>query len=116
MYQNFIGIDIGKNDFFVGTYGKKQVDSYSNSTKGFMEFEQQYREHLSTALVVLETTGGYEKAIIRFLQMRACAVHRANTKKVKHFIRSYGQLGKSDAIDALGLAHYAYEQHASLAL
>ena len=116
MYQNFIGIDIGKSDFFIALHGQKKVNSYTNDDKGFMEFEKKYHQDLSTSLVILETTGGYEKALIRFLQAKDHAVHRANTKKVKHFIRSYGQLGKSDTIDSLALANYGYERHSSLAL
>jgi len=55
-------------------------------------------------------------SLIRFLQSRKYAVHRANTRKVKSFIRSYGQLGKSDRMDAVQIARYARERHSSLEL
>jgi transposase len=42
--------------------------------------------------------------------------HRADARKVKAFIRSYGVLGKTDAIDARQLARYANERHTQLAL
>lgn len=116
MYQNFIGIDIGKNTFYVGLHGQKETHSYPNSSQGFKQFVENYQPFLIHSLVVLETTGGYEKALIAFLQKRELAVHRAHTKNVKRFIQSYGKLGKSDAIDALGLAHYAQERHQSLSL
>ena len=38
------------------------------------------------------------------------AVHRANTRKVKDFIRSFGNRAKTDALDALALALYGYER------
>lgn len=41
-------------------------------------------------------------------------VHRANTRKVKHFIYSYGHGAKTDALDAKALALYGYERHAGL--
>jgi len=116
MYQDFIGIDIGKQHFYVGLYGQKETHSYTNTLEGFKQFLHHYQASLPHALLVLETTGGYEKALIAFLQKRELAVHRAHTKNVKRFIQSYGKLGKSDAIDALGLAHYAHERHQSLAL
>ncbi len=42
--------------------------------------------------------------------------HRADARKVKAFIRSYGVLGKTDDIDAKQLALYANERHTQLAL
>ena len=116
MYQTFIGIDIGKDEFCVGIYPSSQASSYRNNKQGFTEFYEAYQAVLKEGLVVLETTGGDELALIYFLQDKQCAVHRANTRKVKYFIRSHGQLGKSDAIDALGLAHYGAERHTSLVL
>lgn len=49
-------------------------------------------------------------AILTVLAAKNIASHRADTRKVKSFIRSFGQKGKTDKIDALGLAHYAYER------
>jgi transposase len=43
-------------------------------------------------------------------------VHRSDTLKLKAFIRSFGTLGKSDAIDAAKLAAYGHERWASLPL
>lgn len=114
MYQNFIGIDIGKSQVYVAIYASKEVQVYDNTTEGFHSFFSTHQRLLETALVILETTGGYEMALIRFLQRKGCSVHRANTRKVKHFVRSYGQLGKSDAIDAKALAHYGKERQAHL--
>ena len=116
MYQKFIGIDIGKLDFFVSVYGAREVKTYANSAEGFLLFNEDYQSVLSQGLAILETTGGYEMPLVRYLLDNQYAVHRANTRKVKHFIRSYGQLGKSDSIDAQGLAHYGRERHEHLAL
>lgn len=114
MYQNFIGIDIGKDSFFVALHGQKTVTSFPNSMRGFNSLCKTYCAELSEALCIIETTGGYEVALINHLQANGYTVHRANTRKVKHFIRSYGQLGKSDTIDALALAHYGSERKDSL--
>ena len=43
------------------------------------------------------------------------AAHRADARKVKAFIRSFGTLGKTDAIDAMALARYGQERHAQFA-
>lgn len=44
------------------------------------------------------------------------AVHRANTRKVKHFICSYGNSSKTDRLDAKALARYGYERGSILGL
>jgi len=116
MYHSFIGIDIGKEEFFVAVHGRKKVVSFPNNKEGFTQFTTQFEKELHASLTVLETTGGYEMALIRHLQSGGYDVHRANTRKVKSFIRSHGKLGKSDNIDALMLALYGLERHASLPL
>lgn len=73
-----------------------------------------YNSQLKQGLVVLETTGGYENNLVKFLHQIQIAVHIANTRIVKIFIRSTGKLGKSDIIDALGLARYGHDRHNNL--
>lgn len=111
MYQNFIGIDISKVDFVVAVHGKSEVKSFANTREGFEEFVISYKDELSDSLSILETTGGYELGLARYLKGKGMKVHRANTRKVKHFIRSYGVLGKSDSLDAKGLANYGAERY-----
>lgn len=116
MYQKFLGIDIGKHDFYAAIHGQKEVNRYPNTSKGFINFYKTHKNDLKNALVVLETTGGYEIELIKFMLAKKCLIHRADTRKVKSFIRSYGKLGKSDVIDAVALAQYSHERHASLEL
>ena len=114
MYQHFIGIDISKDNFSAAQQGKNEAKIFLNNPAGFAEFCEYYQKILPRSLVVLETTGGYELALIRYLQAKQFAVHRANARKVKYFIRSYGRVAKTDAIDAIGLAQYAFERHSAL--
>lgn len=116
MYHFFVGIDIGKDNFIVAVHGEKKAVSFLNNKKGFVKFCKEYQQILSKSLIVLETTGGYEIDLIHHLQSKKYLIHRANTRKVKSFMRSYGTLGKSDTIDAFGLALYSYERHARLEL
>lgn len=108
MYHNFIGIDISKATFVVAQYGEKGTHTFDNNPKGFEEFFQKYGNVLLESLVILETTGGYEMALIRHLLPKNIPIHRANARKVKYFIRSLGNEAKTDAIDAGGLARYGY--------
>lgn len=113
-YQAFMGIDIGKHEFVVAVFGNKKAETYTNDFAGFSKLFKDYFHILRHSLVVLETTGGYENDLILFLIERNIIVHRADTKKVKNFIRSYGQKAKTDKIDALSLAIYAHERQSTL--
>jgi len=113
-YQSFIGIDIGKNEFVAAVFGNRETKSYANDLSGFSKLFKDYYHILKTSLVVLETTGGYENNLTLFLIEKNITVHRADTRKVKSFIRSYGQKAKTDKIDALALATYAHERQATL--
>lgn len=115
-YSTFLGMDIGKSEVFVGKYGTKSTTSFPNSPTGFNKFFKTYNTELSNAFVVLETTGGYEKLFLDALLDKNIAVHRANTRHVKSFIRSWGTLGKSDALDAQALALYGHDRHQRLVL
>jgi transposase len=116
MYQNFIGIDISKNTFSVASHCADTAHNFSNDTAGFKSFLKTYKPYLSKTLFILETTGGYELELIRYLQDKNLDVHRANTRKVKYFIKSLGIIGKSDSIDAKALAQYGVERHEKLDL
>lgn len=116
MYQHFIGIDIGKFEYVVNCFGQHTTYTFTNDLEGHTRLYGHLSEQLAHSLVVLETTGGYEMELIHFLQQHEVSVHRANTRQVKHFIRSWGQLGKSDAIDARALAAYGQQRHEKLAL
>lgn len=95
-YNNFIGIDIGKLNFVVGVHGSKKNKEYENSLEGIHCFIKEYRSLLATGLSILETTGGYEMRLLLILCGEGFSVHRANTRKVKNFIRSLGNGAKTD--------------------
>jgi len=114
LYKNFIGVDIGKSTFVVSLYGQKTTLDYENSSGGIAQFMQDHGETLSQALCVVETTGGYELAFVYTLMAQGYKVHRADTRKVKNFIRSFGGSAKTDALDAKALARYGFERHDKL--
>ena len=115
-YHTFIGIDIGKNNFVVAIHGQKEALEYANTPEGINQFLENYHPHFKDALCVLETTGGYELSLLYTLCNKKIAVHRADTRKVKSFIRSYGNTAKTDALDAKALAHYGKERERSIDL
>jgi transposase len=115
-YTSFIGIDIGKLTFFVTVYGQKSVKEYENNPSGISQFMKEFKKILPSSLCILETTGGYEMRLLLALCANRYAIHRANTRHVKNFIRSYGNKAKTDRLDAQHLALYGFERASSLAL
>lgn len=115
-YHNFIGIDIGKFNFIVAVHVQKNTQEYENNLSGINQFLEDYSDILKKGLSIIETTGGYEIELLYTLCSNKFAVHRADTRKVKNFIRSYGNSAKTDKLDAKALALYGFERHEKLAL
>lgn len=110
LYNNFIGIDIGKFTFVSAIYGNKQTKEYKNNKEGISVFIKDHQSIIGNSLCILETTGGYEMELLITLCKQGFKVHRANTRKVKNFIRSFGNEAKTDALDAKALALYGFER------
>jgi transposase len=87
IYHNFIGIDIGKFNFVVAVYNRKETKEFENNPEGIANFLEHYNSILKESLCILETTGGYEIELLMILCNKNIPVHRANTRKVKNFIR-----------------------------
>lgn len=112
-YLRFIGCDVGKASIVVHDSGNGAISTLANHPKELAAFIGTLDE---TCLVICEATGGYEAALLDAAVQVGIAAHRADARKVKAFIRSFGTLGKSDAIDARALARYGGERQAHLAL
>jgi transposase len=97
----FIGCDVGKATVVV-------FDSHTGRTRTVPNERDALSELMAafdpTCLVVCESTNGYEAPLLRAALNAGCPAHRACARKVKAFIRSFGTLGKTDAIDAHALA------------
>ncbi len=114
LYTNFIGIDIGKFSFVAATHGQKHTKEYDNTPNGIAKFVVEYQHLLQNSIV--EPTGGYELLFIDNVIAQGFKVHRANTRKVKSFIRSFGNDAKTDVLDARALAKYGFERQDKLEL
>ena len=114
-YNNYVGIDIGKFEFVVHVLGVKETKTYANDEAGIGRFIEKNKEVLLDGLSILEVTGGYEMQLLLRLCEEGFNVHRANTRKVKNFIRSYSNGAKTDKLDAKALALYGSERFKVLA-
>jgi transposase len=108
----FIGCDVGKASIVAFDSRDRRTITIPNRPEDLALFAASL-DH--TCLVICEATGGYEAALLNAVIQAGHAAHRADARKVKAFIRSFGILGKSDAIDARALSDYGQERHARLA-
>ena len=107
----FVGCDVGKATVVVFDSQTGRITTLPNEPAALAAFAAALDPQ---ALAICEATGGYEAALLDALVTAGRAVHRADARKVKAFIRSFGTLGKSDAIDARALARYGAERHDQL--
>jgi transposase len=101
-----IGIDVAKRFFDVYDTATKNDRRYTNDDDGISACLTDVRRR-PPALIVLESTGGYEMKLAVALQAADLAVAVVNPKRIRDFARASGQLAKTDQIDARIIAHYA---------
>ncbi len=98
-----LGVDIAKDTVTV-------YDSHTHTVRTIANERPAIRRMLSACghdcLVVCEPTGGHEKALLEECVKAGLPAHRADTTRLKAFIRSFGKLAKTDAIDARLIARY----------
>lgn len=92
-----IGIDVSKDILDVATPdGMRQ---YANAPDGHRQLVDQIRKWLPDSIIV-EATGGYERAVVGELAAAGLPVVVVNPRQVRDFARATGRLAKTDAIDA----------------
>jgi transposase len=111
--QHFIGCDVSKDTIavFVGT--TRIALTLSNKAAALKAW---CKTLPPDTLVICETTGGYETALLEACLEAGVPAHRANARQVKAFIASLGTRAKTDAVDARALAEYGAQRNATLQL
>lgn len=102
----FVGIDVAKDELVVAERPSGRTWSVPNEAAALAGFATELQQQAPTG-IVLEATGGYERAAVAALQAIGLPVVVANPRQVRQFARSLGRLAKTDKLDAGVLAHYA---------
>jgi transposase len=100
-----IGIDVAKDrlDGAEGPEGK--VRSTSNDARGIRALVRRLAS-LAPERIVLESTGGYERALLEALVDAGLPAVRVNPWRVRRYGEGLGELAKTDALDARLLARF----------
>jgi transposase len=102
----FVGIDVSKAHLDVASRPDGQEFRLPNTPEGVASLVERLKP-LAPALILLEATGGLERAAAVALAEAKLPIRVVEPGRVRHFARSIGQHSKTDAIDARVLAHYA---------
>jgi transposase len=104
-FKSFVGIDIAKRTLDVHVLPERTSLKQQNDSKG----RQQLREKLpppGECLIVVEATGGYERALVAELIDAGYQVAVVNPRQARDFAKACGKLAKTDRIDASVLARF----------
>ena len=109
-----IGIDVSKAHLDIHCLEVNRSWRIANRPAAIRAFIREEHTLLKGAFVVVDGAGALEYDVCTLLAKAGIRVHRANTFQVRNFIRSFGQLAKTDRLDARMLARFAAERHQSL--
>lgn len=103
----FVGVDVSKGwlDLAVRPEAEGSHARYPNDEQGIDSVVGWVRE-VDPALVVLEASGGYERAVFSALSEGGVPAAVVNPRQVRDFAKATGQLAKTDRLDARALAHF----------
>jgi len=104
--EHFIGVDVSKDKLDVAVYPTNELFAVDNNQSGADELIQML-QNFHPALIVFESTGGYELLAATTLYTAELPVVIINARQVRDFAKSVGKLAKTDAIDAKVIAHFA---------
>lgn len=101
-----VGIDVSKARLDVAFSDERSGLGVDNNPTGHAQIVEALKR-MGTSRIVLEATGGYERAVVAELAAAGLPVVVVNPRQVRDFAKATGRLAKTDAIDAKVLALFA---------
>jgi transposase len=103
MQEQCVGVDVSKQhlDWVLG--GEGSVSRVNNTPAGVRSLTAKLRRR-DMGLIVVESTGGYERALVEALAKASLPVVLVNPWRVRRFSEGMGVLAKTDPVDARILA------------
>jgi transposase len=106
MDNTFIGIDVGGAKLDVAWH-RGDSAHYANRPDAIAVLVERLRAQPEITRIVVEPTGGYEKALVKALRQAGLPVEIIHTTRFKAYRALVGVKAKSDSSDARLLAAYA---------
>lgn len=102
----YVGIDIAKHKLDLARSDEPAVLTVANDSHGIRQVLESLGQ-ATPAVIAVEATGGYERALVTALIEAGLPVALVNPGHVRHFAKGLGILVKTDAVDALALVRFA---------
>ena len=104
----YLGLDVSKEKLDLsGTETNKiEYQVFKNTSKGIKALMCFLKPLTSTAQIILEPTGNYERNVVEALGKAQIAFSKINPYQVRSFATGIGKLAKTDKLDALVLAKF----------
>jgi transposase len=108
----FIGIDVSKDTLEVALDNSAPTQTFENHPEGIASLVKLVTSCARPiGVILLEATGGLERACALALCLAELAVIVINPRQAHDFAKSMGYLAKTDALDAKVLSHFARTLH-----
>src|SRR4029453_7337727 len=104
--QLFVGIDLPKAPLDVALRPAGERWAVVNDDTSIATLVARLQA-MHPTLIVLEATGGYQRAVVAALAAAGLPVAVVNPRQARDVAKATGQLAKTDALDARALAHVA---------
>lgn len=101
--QIVVGIDVSKARLDI--CAKDEIWSISNDLGEIAKLAERLKS-LKPALIVVESTGGLERAVLAEFSAAGLPISLVNPRRVREFAKSIGLLAKTDKIDARLLVRF----------
>jgi transposase len=100
-----VGIDVAKDELDLAVLGERSVSQVANDGAGIASLAERL-QGLVPELIVVEATGGYQRAVVLRLMEAGLVVAVVNPSRVRQYARARGLLAKTDKLDAFNLAEF----------
>lgn len=105
MTERMIGVDVSKDKLDVAVRPDGEEWQTENTEEAFPELIARLKA-LKPELIIIEATGGLERAVIATMAAADLPVAMINPRQAREFARATGRLAKTDQIDADDLAFF----------
>lgn len=105
MASRYVGIDVSKRDVVVAVYPTGEQWT-AGTTSAALAGVVARLQTLTPQVIVVEATGGYERALVAALASADLPVAVVNPRQVRAFAQAIGRTAKTDAVDAAVLAAF----------
>jgi len=102
----YVGIDVSKPILDVYVLPCNKYMQFTNDARGIKKLISKMAS-FSPAIIQMEATGGYEKAVAQSLSDNGFAIAVTNPRQIRDFAKALGKLAKTDQIDAETIAMFA---------